>query len=480
MNGQGDAGDSPSATVSTTFGPDSLASSLKTRLGVRPGDHLCVAYSGGMDSHALLHALTQLRDDFPFQLRAVHIDHGLHPDSQSWAEHCMGVCDQLGVDMVTLQLHLKPEMGASVEAAARSARYAAFSAVVHDGEYCLTAQHADDQAETILLQLLRGAGMHGMAGMPDVTDFGIGKLGRPLLGVTRTALAHYASKHELEWCDDPSNTDSRFDRNYLRNNVMPLIHERWPSATASLVRSAGHAATAAHLLEEQGRLDLTEVGAHNIDGNDDCVACLDVDLFEKLTRERQANALRCWIRRYSIKLPSHARLDAALETLVRNNSTSGGHVQWPGASFRRDGDLVFLCREIGPVSDAFHFPVFWDPACLLKLPGSNHVLEAIAVVGQGCALAKIQGRKLKVDTRRGGETCRMAAGFGRKPLRKVFQDLGVPRWQRDSVPLVFLDDELIAVGHYWLNSHLAPDSDSSGLVFMTRQAHVSIENRRAL
>lgn len=480
MNAAGKASGSPANPTSTLFDPAFLSASLKS-LPVPPGARCCIAYSGGLDSHVLLHALCSLRDEYSFRLRAVHINHGLHPDARQWSEHCAHVCDELGVALAVRDVDIKRDSGESTEAAARQARYAALSQELQEGEYCLTAQHADDQAETVLLQLLRGAGMHGLAGMPALTTFGPGRLGRPLLGVSRSALAEYAAQHGLVWKHDPSNDDSRFDRNYLRNEVMPLIYARWPSAAHALSRSATHAASAAEMLDQQGMRDLAAVRAHALHGDSVCLACLDVALIRQLPGPRQANALRCWIRNHGIKLPSNARLTTVQENLLRDNQSGSGEVQWTGAALRRDGDLLFLCRQPHPKQPAADGSIAWDPASLLELPGYDLVLQATVVTGQGCALSRLEGRHLTVRWRQGGETCRMAAGFGRKPLRKVFQDLGIPAWQRDTVPLVYLDDELVAVSHYWVNPHMLPAAHANGIVFSAHSTqHVSIENIRTL
>lgn len=480
MNVAGKASGSPANPTPSLFDPAFLSASL-TELGVSPGAQLCLAYSGGLDSHVLLHALSRIRDQHSFRLRAVHINHGLHPDAGQWSEHCADVCKELGVTLAVRNVDIRRDSGESMEAAARQARYAALSQELQEGEYCLTAQHADDQAETVLLQLLRGAGILGLAGMPTLTTFGPGRLGRPLLGISRSALAEYAAEHGLVWKDDPSNDDSRFDRNYLRNEVMPLIYARWPSAAQSLSRSATHAASAAEILDQQGACDLDVVRAHALHGDSVSLACLDVALIRQLPGSRQANALRCWIRNHGIKLPSNARLATVLENLLQNNQSGSGEVRWADASLRLDGDLLFLCLQLDSEQPATDGSIAWDPASLLELPGHDLVLQATVVTGQGCALSRLEGRHLTVRWRQGGETCRMAAGFGRKPLRKVFQDLGIPAWQRDTVPLVYLDEELVAVSHCWVNPHMLPSPGADGIVFSARSTqHVSIENIRTL
>ncbi|HYN76777.1 MAG TPA: tRNA lysidine(34) synthetase TilS, partial [Lamprocystis sp. (in: g-proteobacteria)] len=214
-----------------------------------PAGRIWVAYSGGLDSTALLHAAGAVREHLPGALWAVHIDHGLSPESRRWGEHCRAVSAGLGVAFHCRRVELKPVPGESLEAVARAARYGELAALLGPGDLLLTAHHQDDQAETLLLALLRGSGVHGLAAMPFAVDLGLGHLVRPLLGVSRADLGRYAHTRGLTWVDDPSNRESAMDRNYLRNRVMPLLRERWPAVSATLSRSAGHCAAAADLVD---------------------------------------------------------------------------------------------------------------------------------------------------------------------------------------------------------------------------------------
>lgn len=214
-----------------SFGKAGLLSQLQSL--PRPSGYL-VAYSGGLDSHVLVHALAGLRAELRLPVRALHVHHGLQPQADDWVVHCEAVCRQLEIPLLVEQLDLAPGAGESIEAAARAARYAAIAKHLRRDEMLLTAQHRDDQAETLLLQLLRGAGLEGLSGMPGCRAWQGGWHARPLLDVDREALAVYARDHQLQWIEDPSNLDERFDRNYLRHRVMPLLRARWPSATTTL------------------------------------------------------------------------------------------------------------------------------------------------------------------------------------------------------------------------------------------------------
>ena len=210
------------------FSPAILEAILVDRLGLTLATPLRVAYSGGIDSHVLLHALVALRQSATWRISAIHIDHGLQPASADWALHCRRVCSDLKIDCAVERIDVSRVKEDGVEAAARRARYACLGRRLAAGEALLTAHHRDDQAETLMLQLLRGSGIHGLAAMPEVAPFGVGRLARPLLSFTRAALKRYAACHGLEWIEDVSNEDTRLARNFLRRRVFPLLAERWP------------------------------------------------------------------------------------------------------------------------------------------------------------------------------------------------------------------------------------------------------------
>ena len=222
-----------------------------------------IAFSGGLDSTVLLHLLADLAKHHSLPaLSAIHIHHGLQAAADAWPQHCQSVCDTLGVPLLIERVSVQP--GASLERAARDARYAVFSALTQADDVLLTGQHRDDQAETLLFRLLRGAGVRGLGAMPQQRPVGQGTLIRPLLDVARTELERYAKAHQLRWIEDPSNQDRQFSRNYLRHQVMPRLTGRWPQAQASMARSATHLREAQGLLDELAQMDLAQAStAHD-------------------------------------------------------------------------------------------------------------------------------------------------------------------------------------------------------------------------
>ena len=218
-----------------------------------PAGRVWIAYSGGLDSTVLLRAAAAVRERLPGALWAVHIDHGLHPDSGRWGEHCRVTCEDLAIPLLGRRVEVQPGRGESLEAVARAARYGEFSALLAPGDLLLTAHHQDDQAETLLLALIRGSGVHGLAAMPRGGGPGAWPAGPPPAGPRARPLEHYARTLGLTWLEDPTNREPAMDRNYLRNLVLPLMRERWPAVSATLARSAAHCAEAAVLVDLVGR-----------------------------------------------------------------------------------------------------------------------------------------------------------------------------------------------------------------------------------
>jgi len=394
----------------------------------------CIAYSGGLDSHVLLHSFAALLEDFPqLTLRAVHIDHGLQAQSQEWALHCKEICDELGIPLQVLKVEV-PEDGDGPEASARMARYTAFSENLLDGEQLLLAQHADDQAETFLLQALRGSGPDGLASIPRKRTFANGYLCRPLLPCTQAQLGEYAANHMLDWINDPSNTDTAFDRNYLRNVLMPLIKERWPAAASTLSRSAKRSAAASQTLLSIAREDLELV---RLRGSTE----LSVSELRSLPRERAYNVLRVWARQANLRMPRLQDLRQVIGNLINARDDSAGIVNVRDYEFRRHGDRLYL---LPPQVKTEPFSYTWEaPYNELTITEAGVTLSKQACAQQGIELPK--GSSVNVRSRSGGELIKLGEPAFHKAVKKLLQESSVPPWQRDSIPLLYVDDRLVAV-----------------------------------
>ncbi len=412
-----------------------------------------VAYSGGLDSHVLLHALAAVRGELgDTRLAAVHVHHGLHADADLWTEHCTAVCGALGVPLTVLRVDARAGAGESPEASARAARYRALEQLLGAGDVLLTAHHLDDQAETLLLQLLRGSGPHGLAAMPQSSALGAARHGRPLLDVPREALRRYARGEGLSWVEDSSNAELHFDRNYLRHEILPRLAARWPSARETLARSAAHCAEAASLLDELAALDLQAVLG---DGPDR----LAVPRLLALSSARRRNVLRIWLRGLGLPLPSQAQL-AQVEQALAADWDAEPCVHWSGAEVRRYRDQLYAMAPL-PAHDS-GAEIEWDLEAPLELPALGGRLRATRVQGQGVHASR--GR-VTVRFRAGGERCRPLGRHETHALKKLFQEAGVPPWQRERIPLIFIGGELAAVAGLWVCEPFAASGMDYGWIF---------------
>jgi len=431
------------------FGAVWLARQVRELIGGLRGAQLCVAYSGGADSTALLAALAAQRARCGFALRAVHLNHHLQPQASSMAKAALGSARRLRVACVVLPARVRVARGQSIEAAARKVRYAALRSQLRPGEWLLLAQHRDDQSETLLLQLLRGAGIAGLAAMPERS----GVLLRPLLEVTRAALRAYLRRRGLTWREDPSNADERFDRNYLRRRVMPQIEARWPAASATIARSARLAAEAQQLLEAQAD-QLLRAAA---DG-----PALQVAVLRRLKPAECRNALRRWLSLRELPLPDQRRLLELAGPVLRARYDAQPQVAWPGALVRRHRDLLYACSapigEAPPIARLAPLLWHWQAQPRLALPGGGSLRLAPDAAGP-LAIATLPAR-FEIRFRVGGE--RLAARHGRQTLKRLLQEHHLPPWLRGAVPLLYRDERLVAVADWWCEPELRHGGAGSG------------------
>ncbi len=395
-----------------------------------------VAFSGGLDSTVLLHLLASLRDVLPAPVSAVHVNHGLHPESSTWSERCRRACEQLGVPIVAVDVDARPAAGESPEAAARQVRYRAFADAVNGGEAILTAHHRGDQAETVLLQLFRGAGPRGLAGMPAAAPFADGWLLRPLLlaGLDRADLRLYAEAHALSWIEDPSNFDTGLDRNFLRHTIMPELSTHWPGLNAVLARSAGHFAEASILMDALAEQDLAACpGMHP---NTLSVRCLT-----GLSPARARNLIRYWIRETGVPLPDSRRIERILEEVIPAPADAEPMVAWRGAEVRRYRDDLYALAPLPPIPTE---SLQWDLKRPLTLPNGLGRLAPLAVEGAGI-LASLAAAGVGVAFRQGGERCRPAGRPHGRELRKLLQEAGIPPWMRERLPLITVQGEVAQI-----------------------------------
>ncbi len=425
------------------FGARRLAASLAELTAGWQGARFCVAYSGGLDSTVLLHALAALARSHPaMEIRAVHVDHGWQAGSGAWAASAARSCEAQGVALSVRPLAFTPPPGASPEAALRGARYAALAAELGAGEWLLTAHHRDDQLETVLIQLMRGAGVAGLAAMPARARFGAGWHGRPLLDVDRAALADYAAREELEPVLDPTNLSARFDRGWLRTAVLPALRSRWPAAAATVSRSARHLAEASRLLTELAASDAQGL----VDGQR-----LSLPGLRDLSPDRRNNLLRWWIRACGLSPPPAARLAAGVSAFFDAGPGAQPMIRWADGELRRYRDRLYAMAPMPPAP---------REAIACGRPGDAEVplgagLGALRLVASESGGLRAGAAEAEIRFRAGGETLRPHPGRPRKRLKDLCQEAGIVPWMRERLPLVFVDGQLAAVGDLWIDADLA-------------------------
>ncbi|MGH8798599.1 MAG: tRNA lysidine(34) synthetase TilS [Casimicrobiaceae bacterium] len=398
-----------------------------------PDARVAVALSGGIDSMVLLDALHAVASRSALRLTALHVDHGLSPHAGRWTEFCAAQCAARGVPLVICRVDVARRPGQSLEAAARAARYRALFAA--DADVVALAHHADDQAETILLQLLRGAGPPGLAAMPRHRPRRDGRtaLLRPLLDLPRATLAAYARARGLAWVDDESNADSRHKRNLLRLAVAPLLAAGFPGYPLVLLRAAAHQAEAAALLDELAAQDAAgaigaRFGAEGIDGA----------RLAALTPPRARNLLRWFLRREGLRPPSTARLAAMLAQLCAAAPDARTRIVHDGVEIGR-----YRGRIVVHAAGAEPFVRAWHGEGSVPLPGGTLLFERTR--GAGVAAAKLEAAPVTLRSRGGGERIQLAANRPRRAVKKLLYDAGLPTWQRQALPFVWCGDELAAL-----------------------------------
>jgi tRNA(Ile)-lysidine synthase len=435
----------------STSRSDAFRASLLNRLPAAA--HYCIAYSGGVDSHVLLHAVRACAGTLGAAISAVYVDHQLQRLSADWAAHCRAVCAELGVAFTELRVDAAAVAGESPEAAARRARYRALADWLPAGAVLLTGQHRDDQAETLLLQLFRGAGPRGLAAMPVQACFGAGHLARPLLAVSRADILAYARRQRLCWVEDPSNDDVRFDRNLLRRELLPAIRTRWPGVDRVLARAAELQADQAELAAALARIDAADC---RVEGHADQLACVPL---RALSRARQRNLLRVWIENNGLPVPARAVLDQLLDCQLAARRDANPCLAWPGVQVRRYRERLYVMPPL-PAGDSA-LRVAWTITEPLRLPDGG-TLTADAAAGDGLRVGA--DARLEVRFRQGGERLRPAGRAGHHALKKLFQEWQVPDWQRSRVPLVFSADALVAVAGYCVSEDFRARPGEHGYV----------------
>jgi tRNA(Ile)-lysidine synthase len=424
---------------------------------------LVVALSGGEDSAALLGAAAAVGGNFRgLPLRAVHIDHGLQAAAAEFRASCAALCDRLRVPLTIISIAVDAPAGTSLEAAARDARYRALAAALAPRECLLTAHHREDQAETLLLQGLRGAGVKGLSAMPICRDFGGGWHVRPLLDVPQSELLRFGAHLKGLKSPDPMNEDLRFDRSFLRLKVWPMLVERWPGAGAALSRTARHMAEAQVLLDDAAAVDVARLR----DGE-----ALLVPGLRALTPLQRMNAVRFWLGEAQVEAPSATRLSEALRQVLDADADQLPAVVWGCSALRRYRHRLFLTAADPPRLEA---PRHWAVRMGSRLDLGPTLGSLTWIPQTGGIAAERLPESLIVRRRNGGETLKPKPTARTQSVQHLCQSRGVLPWMRDALPLIFAGDALIAVADLWEDAHYSAAADSPGLAVEWRDAPVIV------
>lgn len=409
-----------------------LVELLLSQLGERR--RVCVAFSGGLDSTVLLHALVMLRATLlpELTLRAMHVNHGLSEFAQSWTAGCEAHCQDWQVEFVPLSVTVDARNG-GIEAAARSARYRALTESLQVGETLLTAQHLNDQCETFLLALKRGSGPAGLSSMSATAEIDGFPVLRPWLNVERQCLEDYAREHRLSWIEDDSNLNTRFDRNFLRLDVLPLLYQRWPHFAAAAARSASLCAEQESLLDEL----LQEALENLIDAS----GSLSISGLIDLSPARRFALIRRWLALRGAKMPSREQLQRLWDEVALSREDAEPQLRLGVHSIRRYRQRLYWLAPMQPLKDIV---ISWSGERPLGLIDNLGTLSFSASVAKGLTLRKPRADEtLTVRFHASGEV-QMVGRDRSRSIKKLWQELNVPPWQRERTPLIFYNEQLIA------------------------------------
>lgn len=422
-----------------------------------------VALSGGLDSSVLMHLLVNLRSLYPIRLRAIHIHHGLSKNADQWAMHCESICHELAVDLSLHQIDARASQGDSPEEIARQRRYEIFEKVLAPGDILLTAHHQDDQAETVLLQLFRGAGPKGLAAMSRFSRFKHGFHDRPLLNFSRQLLQQYALDHHLHWVEDESNSDNKFTRNFIRHDVMVLLKQRWPTISETISRAAEHCAESQELIEILAAQDLqTCLGSKS--------NTLSVKNLLLLNEVRQRQVIRLWLSENRFRFPSAIKMQHIVSDMLHAAPDKLPHVTWGNVELRRYKDDLYVMQRLQSFDPSESF--VWDLKQSLRLNGRGVLMTK---------LSHSEGLRADIETvsirfRRGGEVCKLPGRNHHHELKNLLQAWGIPPWLRDQVPLIYVNDQLAGVvGYFVADEFAAKEGELGFLVSLYPNEFVSLD-----
>lgn len=419
----------------------------------KPFVHVYIGYSGGVDSHVLLHLCANTPSLYG-KVTAVYIHHGLQNEADAWAEHCKNTARNLDIDFMLLHVDASAKTGESPEEAAREARYAAFKTLLTADDALLIGQHRDDQLETVLLQLFRGAGLRGLSGIPESITLGLGTVLRPLLTVGKNEIDQYAQDQQLHWVEDPSNQKNEYDRNFLRNQVIPLIRQRWESCDKTVSRSARHCSEAQIIVSA-----VAEELFYPVFNRATRTLSIAQLLVHKSTRQQLI--IRHWFHKLGLKMPSLCFLERVQHEVITAKEDSDPILEGQGYVIRRYRDNLYCLKQSNqePPQDT---EWLHDESSIALT--SHHTLS-YQMSSAGILQEQWQKAKVTIKFRSGGEKIRLPKRKENHTLKKLFQEAGIPPWERDLIPLIYMNGKLAAVGDLWISADFYHEKTDACLCF---------------
>lgn len=412
--------------------PADPVDALLAALAAWPAGDLALSVSGGLDSMVLLDTVAATRGIHGRRVRVLHVDHGLHPDSARWADQVVATAEAFDVPVTTLHVEVDIGSGEGLEAAARRARYDALASWLAPGEILLTAHHANDQAETVLLRLMRGAGVEGLAAIRPLRPFARGWLGRPWLAVPRAAILARAEECALDWIDDPANERIEHDRNFIRHEILPLLTDRWPHAVEAIGASARHLGDLAEREAATDRAELVDLAHPEAPG------ALALQAVAALSTPRRDALLRRLCLDRGLAPPDRRALAEIARQIEHARPDAETEIRWEDVEFHAWRDRLYVARQLPELPADFE--ATWDGLEPFALP------QGLGSV----AIEPPRAGAFRLTARRGGERIDLGAGRPSQSVKHALQDADVPPWLRRRAPLLWHGEELWAVGDWLL------------------------------
>ena len=404
-------------------------------------NQIFVGYSGGVDSHVLLHLLANTVVPKK-HVTAVYVHHGLQDCADDWQIHCKKIARNLGLNFLALQVNGHAKKGDSPEESARNARYQAFNQLITKNSVLLFAQHRQDQVETVLLQLFRGAGLKGLSAMPETTQMGAGLLLRPFLDSSQEDIINYANQHALHWVEDPSNQNDAYDRNYLRHQIIPLIERRWKGVDKAVLRSARHCSQAQQLLASRAKSEMLLV----YDENNQSLNIADL-LLKEIAQQQWI--IREWMAYLNLRMPSVKLLERILTDVLLAKKDANPVIQHENCNIRRYQNRLCAVWDKPKVSPSTE--VIWQNIQQALYLTDQSKLQLMASES-GIAKRYFNDALVQIKYRTGGEKIALAHRTGRHSLKKLFQEEKIPPWKRENIPLIYINGKIAAIADLWVSA----------------------------